>query len=142
MNQQDEPVRMCPSAQPEMPGAAVFAVIQGTAAEPQAAYLDRLVPLTPELSQSVMPVKPTEVFRIGAACARSDCQHFAEGKCHLVKRLVQIVPAVVSSLPTCVLRAQCRWWHQEGSAACMRCPQVVTEMYGAGEVLAAAAKAR
>jgi hypothetical protein len=59
-----------------------------------------------------------------------------------VKRLVEIVPTVVSAIPACVLRAQCRWWHQEGAEACKRCPQVVTEMYGAGGALTDAARPR
>jgi len=29
-------------------------------------------------------------------------------------------------LPACLIRATCRWYQQEGKAACHRCPQVVT----------------
>jgi len=130
---------LCPSAQAEMDGAAVFAIIQGTATEPRAAYLDRLVPLTPEIAAHAAPVGPTEVFRMSAPCAAHGCRHFGEGRCNLANRLVRLVPPVVASAPPCVLRPGCMWWLQEGVEACLRCPQVVTQMYGASEHLVEAA---
>ena len=39
-------IPQCPSSQPEIKGAAVFAIIQGTPNEPRVGYLDRLVPLS------------------------------------------------------------------------------------------------
>jgi len=33
---------------------------------------------------------------------------------------------VVSELPSCQIRDTCRWFAEEGGAACLRCPQVVT----------------
>lgn len=128
-------VLLCPSAQPHTKGAAVFAVIQGTATEPRAAYLDRVVPLTPEIAETTAPVNPAEVFRMAAPCASHGCRHFGEGRCSLVTRLVQLVPAVVTSAPPCMLRPDCMWWRQEGVEACLRCPQVVTHMYGASAQL-------
>jgi len=130
---------LCPSAQPSAEGVAVFAVIQGTATEPRAAYLDRLVPLTPEIAATAAPVDPREVFRMSAPCASHGCRHFGEGRCSLVTRLVQLVPSVVTSAPPCMVRPHCMWWRQEGVEACMRCPQVVTHMYGAGAQLVEAA---
>lgn len=129
----------CPSSQPEVEGAAVFAIIQGTAAEPRAAYLDRLIPLTPEIAATTAPVRPTEVFRISGPCAASACRHFDKGRCGLVNRVVQLVPTVVYHAPACALRPSCMWWLQEGVEACLRCPQVVTEMYGASASLVQAA---
>lgn len=134
--------RMCPSAQPGMERASAFAVIGGSASEPRAEYVDRLVPLTPEVLALSAPVEPTEVFRIGAVCAGGSCQHFDGKKCQLAVRLVQILPAVVTAPPACSLRSTCMWWHQEGTAACLRCPQVVTRMYGASETMTDAARPR
>jgi hypothetical protein len=128
-------VPRCPSSQPEAEGAAVFAIIQGTAAEPRAAYLDRLVPLTPEIAASTAPIRPTEVFRVSGPCAACACQHFDNGRCSLANRLVQLVSPVVSGAPPCALRLGCMWWLQEGIEACLRCPQVVTQMYGANASL-------
>ena len=41
-------------------------------------------------------------------------------------RIVQQLPTVVETLPACQIRSSCRWWLQEGKAACYRCPQMVT----------------
>jgi hypothetical protein len=48
-------------------------------------------------------------------------------------------PAVVSHAPVCALRPSCKWWLQEGIEACLLCPQVVTQMYGASAPLVGAA---
>jgi hypothetical protein len=129
----------CPSARAETDGATVFAVIQGTAKEPRAAYLHQVIPLTPEIAALAFPVSPTEVFRISAPCALDGCRHFGENRCSLANRLVQLVPSVVTSAPPCALRPSCVWWLQEGIAACLRCPQIVTRMYGASPQLVEAA---
>ncbi len=130
---------MCPSAQPEMSDASVFGVIQGSPSEPRVAYLERPVALTPEVAALAKPVEPTEVFRIGAQCAGSCCVHFGKGRCRLATRLIQTLPEVVSAAPPCAIRGTCMWWRQEGVAACKRCPQIVTRMYGATETLKDAA---
>jgi hypothetical protein len=130
---------LCPSAQPEMAGSTVFGLVQGTATDPRVAYLDRAVPLTPGILASAAPVAPTEVFRIGAPCAGGCCQHFGEGRCRLATRLVQWLPPVVASAPPCALRPHCMWWRQEGVHACLRCPQIATQMHGASAQLVEAA---
>jgi len=123
-----------------MAGATVFGLVQGTATDPRVAYLDRAVALSSELIARAAPVAPTEVFRIGALCAGGCCQHFGEGRCRLAARLVQLVSPVVSSAPPCALRPNCMWWRQEGVNACLRCPQIVTRMYGATASLVEAAR--
>ena len=70
-----------------------------------------------------------EVFRFAAHCEENKCRHFDGSHCQLATRIVQILPAVTDGLPPCLIRAECRWFQQEGKAACMRCPQVVTESY-------------
>jgi len=133
---------LCPSAQPEMTGATVFGLVQGTATEPRVAYLDRAVPLTPEILASAAPVLPTEVFRVGAPCAGGCCQHFGEGRCRLAVRLVQLLPPVVTSAPPCALRPNCMWWLQEGIYACSRCPQIVTHTHAPRALLVEVATPR
>ncbi|HVK99531.1 MAG TPA: hypothetical protein VM553_06965 [Dongiaceae bacterium] len=121
----------CPSAQPDWEGAKVFGVVGGTPDAPATAYLAAPAPVTPELLAQTAPVSPDEVFRIAAPCACSGCDHYAEAesKCRLVQKIVRWVPVVTDSLPVCSIRAECRWFEQEGRAACMRCPQVVTNTY-------------
>jgi len=120
---------MCPSAQHQLDGAQVFAVIGGTADQPEVTYLEEALPVTPEVVAMAAPVDPAEVFRITAPCAMgSGCWHFDEDrrKCRLAIRTVRLAPVVVSKPPRCAIRGSCMWWHQEGVSACLRCPQVVT----------------
>jgi hypothetical protein len=121
---------LCPSAQPGMTGSVAFGVIDGTVEEPRLVHLTRALPVTDELLALSGPVAPTEVFRFAAPCAGNSCQHFDGNDCRLVTRIVQLLPSVTGGeLPPCSLRPTCRWWQQEGKAACARCPQVVTETY-------------
>jgi len=117
----------CPSAQPEMEGVIVFGVVGGSTKEPRVSYLTERLPVTPELLALTGAVQPAEVFRFGAPCAGTGCRHFDGDSCRLASKLVQLAPpAGTPTLPACSLRPDCRWWRQEGKAACMRCPLVVT----------------
>lgn len=120
---------LCPSAQPEMVDSVVFGVVGGTIDKPCVAYLTEPQPVTDELLALANPVKPTEIFRFAAPCAGHACRHFDGSNCRLATRIVRLLPTVVERLPPCRLRPKCRWWQQEGKAACMRCPQIVTENY-------------
>lgn len=124
---------LCPSAQSEMAESVIFGVVSGTTEEPQLAYLTEPQPATDELIALSHPVKPTEVFRFAAPCAKNSCQHFDGLNCRLAMRIVQLLPVVVEKLPPCRIRLTCRWWQQEGKEACKRCPQVVTETYYTSE---------
>src|SRR4051812_11836908 len=132
---------MCPSAQPDWEGSKVIGVVGGTAEAPQVAYLAEPTPVTDELLALARPVTPTEVFRIAAPCANTGCGHFSkeQSKCKLAEKIVRWAPMVVEKLPACSIRPDCRWWQQEGRAACMRCPQVVTDRLQSPEALAKAA---
>lgn len=119
----------CPSVQPELPGAQVFAVVGGTLAQPTLHYLDEAVPVTPDIWAMTAPLNPAEVLRIAGPCAMSTaCGHFddARSQCRLARRTVRLAPVVVSKPPRCAIRSSCMWWAQEGVSACLRCPQVVT----------------
>jgi len=117
---------LCPSAQPGIPGAMAFGVVTGTPDKPRVAWLEQPVPVTEELLAWTAPVEPTEVLRIAAKCQEDACCHFDGTDCRLATRLVQLLPVAGEPLPACRIRPDCRWFLQEGRAACMRCPQVVT----------------
>jgi hypothetical protein len=123
----------CPSAQPEMAACRVLGVIGGTAESPEVVYLNEVLPVTDELLARAAPASPTEVFRLAAHCDEKACRHFDGVNCRLATRIVQILPAVTASLPACLIRPTCRWYQQEGRAACLRCPQVVTQTYEPSE---------
>ncbi|MGH2585486.1 MAG: nitrogen fixation protein [Dehalococcoidia bacterium] len=130
---------LCPSAQPEMAGAVAFGVVGGTAEQPRVAHLVQPLPVSDELLALVEPAKPAAVFRFAAPCAASACLHFAERRCRLASRVVETLPAAVDGLPACHIRPTCRWWRQEGKAACLRCPMIVTETANPSDLLVQAA---
>lgn len=127
---------LCPSTtHPEQGESVVFGVVGGTVESPRLAYLREPQPVTDELLAVSGSVAPTEVFRFAAPCAGSGCRHFDGTDCRLAQRIVSMLPTVVDILPVCPLRSSCRWWQQEGKAACLRCPQVVTKTYHPSEQL-------
>ncbi|MDT7806276.1 MAG: hypothetical protein QOJ70_89 [Acidobacteriota bacterium] len=130
---------LCPSARPEMPGAVAFAIVAGTVEAPHLVHLAEPHPANEELFALAHPVTPAEVFRFGAPCAGDACSHFDGRDCRLATRIVQILPAVTSTLPPCALRPECRWWQQEGKAACLRCPQIVSECHSPSDEMLRAA---
>ncbi|GAC1359916.1 MAG: hypothetical protein NVSMB3_07700 [Acidobacteriaceae bacterium] len=107
--------------------------------EPRVAWLERPVPVTDELLALTGSVPPTQVLRVSAPCQEHLCCHFDGHDCNLATRLVQLMPAVDASLPACRIRADCRWFTQEGRAACLRCPQIVTFSVNPTEELSRAA---
>lgn len=117
----------CPSAEPGWRGSVVFGVVLGTAEEPRMAPLERALPVTADVLQATAPLPPTEVLRFAAPCAQGACHHFASGTCRLAMKLVARLPAVTNTAAPCPIRPHCRWHAQEGEAACVRCPQVVTD---------------
>jgi hypothetical protein len=124
---------LCPSAQPEMAGSRLLGVVLGEPDRPEVAYLNEPAPVTEDLLRLAGPAPPTEIFRFAAHCNERACVHFDGHDCNLVTRVVRILPVVVDALPACGIRATCRWYEQEGRAACLRCPQVVTLNYRPSE---------
>jgi hypothetical protein len=118
---------LCPSARPEWTGARVIGVVTGTVSEPEVRYLERPLPVLDSVLAMTAPVTPTEVLRFAAPCVQRACRHFQHSRCHLVEKVVAGLDPVVSDLPPCSIRDDCRWFAEEGAAACWRCPQVVTD---------------
>jgi hypothetical protein len=129
----------CPSAHPEMSGAMILGVVLGSTSEPHAALLSKPLPVDPALLSFAGGSPPTSVFRFAAPCAENECRHFNGAQCRLAEKIVAELPEVVAGLPSCRIRPSCRWWQQEGRAACVRCPQIVTYRENPGDELRAAA---
>lgn len=117
---------LCPSAQPDWPGAQAIGVVGGDAHQPRVAYLEHPVPVSDSLLALAEPVLPTEVFRFAASCIEVRCRHFTEGTCRLAAKVVALLPEQANGLPACHIRGRCRWFRQEGINACRRCPMVAT----------------
>lgn len=127
---------LCPSTtDPKARESIAFGVVSGTVESPRLAYLQKPQVVTDELLARSGSVTPTEVFRFAAPCARSGCRHFDGVNCRLAQRIVSMLPTVVDVLPVCQVRSNCLWWQQEGKAACLRCPQIVTQTYHCSEIL-------
>jgi hypothetical protein len=126
--------KLCPSAQPGMDNCRVLGVVehgldQHERPAPRIVYLNEILPATEDVLAMAAPLKPTEVFRLSATCAEHKCPHFDGIDCRLATRIVNMLPAVVDALPPCTIRKDCRWFSQEGAAACQRCPEVTTVNY-------------
>src|SRR5215475_9195614 len=105
---------LCPSSQPNWPGAIAIGVVGGTATRPLVQYLDDPVIASDELLALAGPVRPTEVFRFAAPCIDDRCRHFGEQRCRLASKIVTMLPAEANELPKCHIRSRCRWFSQEG----------------------------
>jgi hypothetical protein len=130
---------LCPSAQPDWDGAVLIGVVSGTADQPIMTHLNAPPTVTEEILRLASPATPTEVFRFAAFCIGDNCRHFANSKCRLAAQVVRLLPEVAKALPKCAIRADCRWWRQEGKAACLCCPQIVTDNYNPSELMRRAA---
>ena len=97
--------------------------------QPMLLYPKEPVAATPDVLAMAAPLRPTEVFRLSATCATHKCPHFDGADCQLATRIVTLRPPAVDALPPCIIRKDCRWFSQEGGAACLRCPQVTTVTY-------------
>lgn len=130
---------LCPSAASDWEDARLLGVVGGTPEAPQLSYLPSRA-VTPELLALASPVRPEEVFRFSAPCRACGCPQFVDGRCGVARAAVEHLPRVAESgLPRCGIRPSCRWWHDEGAAACRRCPTVVTaDTARAGTAYAAA----
>jgi hypothetical protein len=126
---------LCPSARSDMKFGVVFGVVAGTPASASVQYLAEPQPVSAELMALSYPVAPTEVFRIAAPCSASKCKNFTGGTCNLAQRMIEHLPETEGELPSCRIRGACKWWQQEGEAACRRCPQIVTECHGPSKIM-------
>lgn len=121
---------LCPSAYPEMAGSRVLATVEeaeGQPHRPHVTYLPVLLPVPPEMRAAPGEPRPTKAFRFVAPCVEAQCTNWSGTRCQVAQHMVQKFPPVVGELPACQVRAECRWFAEEGGAACVRCPQVITD---------------
>jgi hypothetical protein len=125
----------CPSAQPGMGDVLVLGVVSRDGDEPRLAYVDERVAPTSEMLGLAAPLSVSQVFRLSARCEEKKCTHFDGARCQLAVRIANMLPEVVDALPACNIRPECRWFRQEGKAACLRCPQIMTGVHEADDTL-------
>jgi len=117
---------LCPSTSVDN-ATRVIGVVQRISEDgPQVAYAAGPVPFTDELRALTAPVDAGEVLRLAGPCAEERCAHYADERCSLGERAVAELPSVVQRVPRCSIRSHCRWYAEQGIAACLRCPGIVT----------------
>ena len=120
---------VCPSSRPDSPGSAVFGIIDNRGMFPIVRYLDRSIPVSPEVLALAEGEDPNRVFRFTSPCQRGRCAHFKEGNCGLPSFVQSHIGPAQSAPSRCAIRGVCRWFHQLSFEACVRCPGVVTSEY-------------
>lgn len=131
------PKLLCPSAQPHLHGSAIFASVEKKSQGPDVSFLRSSFPVSEgtRIALAAGMLHANEMFRFAAPCEQAGCTNWSGDHCRVAERLVQILPVSSLELPACVIRPDCRWFAQEGGAACMRCSQVVTNSAGFEEAL-------
>lgn len=124
----DDKQYSCPSAPASNPDNQVFGVILGEAKDPRVAYLAKGVALDAKRAVDRLDVDPGHVFRFAGKCANGGCAQFSDGGCRLGRDITAMLEPVVDTAPPCMIRSTCRWFAENGVAACMRCPQVTTHV--------------
>lgn len=110
-----------------MSGSVVLGVFREVDGEEFLNHLAEPVPVNADVLAFARGAPLTDVFRFAAPCATERCAHFAAGDCRLAAKIVEAVPEAAGALPPCRIRADCRWFVQEGKAACLRCPLIHSE---------------
>lgn len=120
---------LCPSSTATLEDTVLIGVVTDHVDGPRVVPTDHAMPVTTDILKMAEPVHPSEVFRFASPCQGCKCPHFKDDACQLAVRSVNLLEAVVDTLPKCSIRPHCRWFRQEGPAICKRCPQVVTYQY-------------
>ena len=117
----------CPSS-PCQTGAVLIAVL---GEDGRLGYLRPALPVDEAFVEACgRHGAPESRLRFADGCRQESCEHWSERQCSLVGRLISAGPdttpeTAAGSLPRCAIRADCRWFAQEGSRACTVCPIVV-----------------
>jgi hypothetical protein len=122
-----EDLLSCPSASEHLDGAQVFALIVDQHGPVRLGYLEpeAMQSLPAEVEHSRALLNRTNA-RFAAPCQEGKCGNFVDGRCGLSRKIVNLLPPVLDTLPKCAIRSTCRWFFEERAEACLRCPQVVT----------------
>jgi hypothetical protein len=69
-------------------------------------------------------------FRFTNKCVESGCKQWTGQRCGVADNLIHASQSMKleHTLQECGIRLQCRWYKQNGEAACKICPLVITEV--------------
>ena len=122
----DEP--LCPSARCE-PGAKLIGIV---GPGPRVGYVQPPLTVDADFLESATGHAPAEQrFRFASPCVEAGCQYWDGERCgasDAALGLSSIAAPPPEALPRCGIRPRCRWFAQNGRAACEVCPLVVTDL--------------
>jgi hypothetical protein len=119
---------MCPST--PKANATVFLGMITPAG--RVAYVTPAMPAEVALSGLPDGAGPAESqYRLAGPCVTSSCGFWTGEHCGLGARLVESYREAAvpdeATLPRCAIRRTCRWYAEQGPAACPACSHVVTD---------------
>lgn len=118
-------MRWCPSARTAAV-AELLGVFATTDDDDRVTWLPEPVPVDDAARGWLADQGGETRFRFAAPCVTSRCTRWS-GRCEVGAGLAALAadrrPA---SLPACGVRDRCRWWAEQGAAACVLCPLVRT----------------
>jgi hypothetical protein len=68
---------------------------------------------------------PEARFRLAGPCLTTSCRQWTGTRCAVGDAVADASPSRPERLPACAIRSTCRWWSQNGPAACRSCALVV-----------------
>lgn len=134
----DDRPRACPST-PCRSGASVLGVTTGVgrlAYLPMPVFVDSAFEARLEASG-----RPESRYRFTGPCVEGECAQWTGARCGVIDHVLDDPPGPERAgaagtalpgpfLPSCGIRADCRWFAQRGAAACAACPSIVTDVGG------------
>lgn len=122
MTAEDTP-RTCPSAR-AAPGATLLGILGGDG---------RMVPLRTSMrvDQDFLNAagpRPEARMRFASGCVKGHCAQWTGRNCGVIERVLgHLGVPEAAPLPPCLIRGTCRWFAEQGAAACGVCDRVVTD---------------
>ncbi len=119
---------LCPSAVAK-PGAELFGVQNASG---HIEYLNEPIVINKTFLETARQGRsPEERFRFASNCIKNGCGHWTgqETGCGLIDKVVEAVNRKAeATLVACTIRDRCRWFHQQGAAACANCDEIVRNL--------------
>jgi hypothetical protein len=121
----DASALMCPSSRCE-PGSSLIAILGD---EGRLAHVTPALPVDAAFVESARRHgSPEARMRFASPCLQAGCAQWTGSSCGIIEKVVAAeVGPQGGRLPRCAIRPSCRWYAQEGAAACRACPLVVTD---------------
>ena len=92
-------------------------------------YTPHMPPLDEAMAERFEAGGGTTAFRFTEPCAEERCGHWGSDGCAVASAAARAAPIIQreAALPKCSIRADCRWFAQEGRSACAVCPVVARD---------------